>query len=153
VSTLAVRCTLLLTVCLSMLLATHTAGAGKVYRWTDENGQIQFSDRAPHNARAQEVKIPSFTGPAEISSEAGVSDGRDVKLYTTASCGYCKRAKAYLNGRHIAFTDLNVETNITAKADFARLNGRGVPVIFVGNQRMDGYSEAGLALLLKNAGY
>ena len=152
-NTLAARRVWLLTVCLTLLLAMHAAAAGKVYRWTDENGQIQFSDSAPPNVHAQEVKIPSFTGPAEISNEAGVSVGRDVKLYTTASCGYCKRAKAYLSGRHITYTELNVETSSTAKADFARLNGRGVPVIFVGNQRMDGYNEAGLALLLKNAGY
>jgi glutaredoxin len=144
---------LLLTACLAVLLATHAAVAGKVYRWTEENGQIQFSDRAPHNTPAQEVKIPSFAGPAEISGVADAVVGRGVKLYTTSSCGYCKRAKTYLNSRNIAFTELNVETSRSAKADFARRNGRGVPVIFVGNQRMDGYSEDGLANLLKRAGY
>ena len=152
-NTLLARRILLLIICLAAPLAAHIAWAGKVYRWTDENGQIQFSDRAAYNVPVQEVRIPSFVGPVEVSSAASAGVGRGVKLYTTNSCGYCKRAKAYLSGRHIAFTELNVETSSSAKADFARLKGRGVPVIFVGNQRMDGYSEDGLARLLKNAGY
>lgn len=142
----------LLLIGLVAMLAAHSVWAGKVYRWTDEHGQIQFSDRAPHNASAQEVKIPTFTGAAEIST-AAATGGRGVKLYTTKSCGYCKRAKAYLDSRRIAYTDLDVETNRSAQADFTRLNGRGVPLIFVGDQRMDGYSEDGLARLLKKAGY
>ena len=137
---------------LGLMLLVGTALADKVYKWVDANGHTQFSDRAPDAAQAKEITIPTFTGPTELASAPGAS-GRGIKLYTTARCGYCKRARAYLASRGLAYTEYDVETSSVGRADYARLKGRGVPIIFVGDQRMDGYSEAGLAQLLQNAGY
>ena len=135
-----------------MTLAGATL-ADKIYKWVDANGQTQFSDHAPDVKQAKEITVPTFTGPRELASTPGSADGRGIKLYTTARCGYCKRARAYLASRGLAYTEFDVETSSVGRADYARLKGRGVPIIFVGDQRMDGYSEAGLAQLLQNAGY
>ena len=138
---------------LGLLLLAGTALADKVYKWVDANGHTQFSDHAPDAAQAKEITIPTFTGPTELASTPGNAGGRGIKLYTTTRCGYCKRARAYLASRALPYIDFDVETSKVGRADYARLKGRGVPIIFVGNQRMDGYSEAGLAQLLQNAGY
>ncbi len=130
-----------------------TALAGKVYKWVDADGHTQFSDHAPDAAQAKEITIPTFTEPTELASIPGNAGGRGIKLYTTARCGYCKRARAYLASRGLAYTEFDVETSSVGRADYARLKGRGVPIIFVGDQRMDGYTEAGFAQLLQNAGY
>lgn len=138
---------------LCLMALAGAALAGKVYKWVDADGHTQFSDHAPDAVQAKEVTIPTFTGPTELASTPGKAGGREIKLYTTARCGYCKRARAYLANRGLAYTEYDVETSSVGRADYIRLKGRGVPIIFVGEQRMDGYTEAGLAQLLQNAGY
>jgi glutaredoxin len=130
------------------------ATADKVYKWTDETGKVHYSNTPPGGgaqARELELRIPTYEGEAEISTANAV--GRGVTLYTTSTCGYCKKAIAYLRKRSIPFTEYDVEKSATGKLDYRRLNGRGVPIILVGNQRMDGFNETRLADMLKRAGY
>jgi glutaredoxin len=91
------------------------------------------------------------TAPSE--PKAAVAQGDKVKLYTTAWCGYCKKARAYLNARNIPFEDIDVETTDRGRREFREINGNGVPVIFVGDRRMNGYDQGGLQNMLKAAGW
>ncbi|MEW8461687.1 MAG: DUF4124 domain-containing protein, partial [Candidatus Thiodiazotropha endolucinida] len=55
--------------CVSLVLAvanTFPAG-GEVYRWTDDNGKLHFSDRRPENAKATSVEMPSTQKKKGIS--------------------------------------------------------------------------------------
>lgn len=78
---------------------------------------------------------------------------RSVKLYSTSRCGYCKMIKSHLQGRNIKFTEYDVETDPTGKSHFKRLRAAGVPIVLVGNQRMDGYMPSKLDTMLRNVGY
>jgi len=141
-------------VVLLLLVPVSWAADDKVYKWTDETGQVHYGSKPPGDgsrARELELRIPTFSGDAEVSTTAGV--GRGVTLYTTATCGYCKKAKAYLRKRSVPFIEYDVEKSVTGKLDYQRLKGRGVPIILVGNQRMNGYSERRLETMLKKAGY
>ncbi len=130
-----------------------------MYKWTDENGKVHYSDSPPPGKKAKklDLKINSISGPPVVSS-FGSSAARattgtvQVKLYTTTWCGYCKKAKAYLQARGTSFREIDVESSEQGRSEFQALGGRGVPVILVGNQRMDGYSEGTLAGMLKQAG-
>jgi glutaredoxin len=42
---------------------------------------------------------------------------------------------------NIRFTEYDVEKNSRGKRDFERLRGVSVPVILIGDSRMDGFSE------------
>ena len=107
-----------------------------------------------------DLKVNTITGPATLTTigkpnqqtPAATAGASKVKLYTTTWCGYCKRAKAYLQARGTPFQEIDVETSAQGQREFQALGGRGVPVILVGNQRMDGYSEGTLAGMLKQAG-
>jgi len=141
---------------LLLLLAGLAPGvsAGKVYKWTDADGKVHYSNTPPASgtqAREVQLHIPSFGGDAEVSTVGGA--GRGVTIYTTATCGYCKKAIAYLRKRSVPFTEYDVEKSAPGKLDYKRLNGRGVPIILVGNQRMDGFNETRLEAMLKKAGY
>ena len=59
-----------------------------------------------------------------------------LKLYTTPTCGYCHRAKAYFKQNGIRFTELDVTKSPKARKQFKALNGRGVPLIVIGDQRI-----------------
>jgi len=132
------------------LLAPAALAAG-VYKWTDADGRAHFGDRPPEDIAVQEVKIRTFNGPAEVSSDGGAVVDRSVTLFSAAWCGVCRRAKGHLKARGVSFTEHDVDSGI-GKSEFKRLNGKGVPIILVGQQRMNGFSAAGLDKLLRDAG-
>lgn len=147
-------------VALCALLACLPAEAQQVYRWTDGNGRIQYGDKPPPGVKAAAVqsRISSYSGTPTVSGSAsagakGMETRPAIKMYVTEWCGYCKQARAYFSRQGIRYTELDVEKSAAARAEYQQLQGRGVPVIMVGTQRMNGYSEASLARMLKSAGY
>ncbi len=134
------------------LLVSAEAPANQVYRWVDDTGKIHFSDRPPGGDNASDVKVRSYRGSPEISAVPAESVVAQVTMFTTTWCGYCKRARAYLNKMGIPFVEYDVEHDEFGKREYKKLNGRGVPVILVGNQRMNGFSAPSLEKLLRNAG-
>lgn len=75
-----------------------------------------------------------------------------IRLYTAPNCGHCRQLKAHLQRLNIPFLELDVVRNRRAQNDFARLGARGVPVLLVGESRLDGYDPKRLDKLLRNAG-
>jgi glutaredoxin len=145
-----------------LLLVCALPAAAGVYKWTDADGRVHYSDSPPPDRKAAQVniKVNSITGPATISalpasaSKPSSSAAMErVRLYTTAWCGYCKKAKAQLAARRVPFDEIDIETSQYGKREFDSLGGRGVPVILVGRQRMDGFDAAGLDAMLAAAGY
>jgi len=139
---------------LSLLVFTAQAG---VYKWTDDQGRVHYSDAPPATGQAEQLKIRinSYTGPAVISKAKGspAASRKEVVIYSTAWCGYCKKAKAFMDSRGVRYREVDVETDATGREEFVKLGGRGVPVILVGESRMDGFNEGGLEGMLKAAGY
>jgi glutaredoxin len=141
-------------VALAALGVLADASAESVYKWKDAQGRIHYSNEPPPketNAAKVRLVIPSFGGPAVVSG--GGAGGSGVVVYGTQSCGYCKAARNYLAKRGIPFTDYDVETSEAGRAGYAELGGRGVPVILVGSQRMDGFNADRLGQMLSDAGY
>jgi glutaredoxin len=64
-----------------------------------------------------------------------------VIMYGVNTCPYCKRMKAYLDERKIAYQFVDVSDFGSGKSAYEALSGRGYPLIFVGYRRIDGYNE------------
>lgn len=65
-----------------------------------------------------------------------------VVMLSTSSCGYCKRLRGDLHEWGIAHEDLDVETNRKAQRAYREVNGRGVPILVIGDAVVHGYSPA-----------
>jgi len=65
-----------------------------------------------------------------------------VIMYSTSSCGYCTMAREWFRRNDVKFTEYNVDKSRQARDQFHALNGRGVPLIFVGSQRINGFSSS-----------
>ena len=76
-----------------------------------------------------------------------------VVVVTANNCAYCDRAKAFLLSRKVPFRERNLETSRSANAEFQRLGARGVPLILVGNRRIEGYRPDLLGKALRKAGF
>lgn len=62
-----------------------------------------------------------------------------VVLYTMEKCPHCQTAKRYLEQQGIAFRRCNIKT-AKGQKEFAATRLRGVPVLKVGDQLLNGFS-------------
>jgi glutaredoxin len=65
-----------------------------------------------------------------------------VLLYGTAWCQFCAQTRAHFKAKGIAFVDLDIEKSPAARAEHEKLGGGGVPVVLVGERRIQGYNPA-----------
>ena len=131
--------------CLTVLLSP--ASQGELYKWVDENGKVHYGDSPPKNAELRKItgEVSSFSS---VSVEPFVFDpklitqrriSKNVVMYSTRWCGYCKKAKRHFRKNNISFSEYDIERNEQAAREYRALRGRGVPVILIGNQRMNGF--------------
>ena len=126
---------------LVLLLSTNACAA--IYQWVDAQGKRHFSDRKPDAVAVETVKLKVNTYTS-VSLGKGASDvGRQVLMYSTSWCGYCKKARNYFASKQITYTDYDIEKDATARQAYNKLGAKGVPVILVGSRRMNGFSVKG----------
>lgn len=117
-------------------------GYADIYRWVDASGKVHFSDEKSESTQAEKVQlnVNSIEGLDITSSDyLTTRTRRQVVMYSAAWCGYCRKARRYFRSEGIPFTEYDVETSIKGRRDYARLKGTGVPIILVGDQRMQGF--------------
>ncbi len=74
---------------------------------------------------------------------------KEVKIYTTPSCVYCRMTKEFFAANSIAYRELNVATNAQAREEMIKKSGQfGVPVTDVDGQLTVGFDQARLTELL-----
>jgi len=124
---------------------------GEIFKWVDEEGNVHFSDSKPENKQAKKVtvKVNSYKSvqviqPTSQNSKASTnkptSNGKNVIMYSAQWCGVCRKAKRYFSAKGIHYTELDIDKNSTAKKQYKMLNASGIPVIFVNDIRLNGFS-------------
>ncbi len=82
----------------------------------------------------------------------------DITIYTTELCGFCRRAKALLDKKGVAFTEIDVTFDAAERTRMMQRAGgkRTVPQIFIGAKHVGGCDDlyalnemGGLDLLLE----
>jgi glutaredoxin len=73
---------------------------------------------------------------------------KQVVVYTTSHCPYCKQAKQYLVQKGVKFREVDVETSLEGQEAYRRLGANGVPIIMVGDKKVDGFNASELDRLL-----
>lgn len=72
-----------------------------------------------------------------------------ITLYSTRNCPNCKRARQYLQQKGMKFQELDVQKNLRAQKMLARLGTRSIPVIMIGDIRIEGFDRQGIDAALK----
>lgn len=87
----------------------------------------------------------AFAAPAvhEPVLLAQADNSRQVVMYATSWCPYCQQARNYFREQGISYVEYDIEKNADARREYKAFGGRGIPVIFVGKRRMNGFSVAG----------
>lgn len=89
-----------------------------------------------------------YTGVVNAASEPArvilpEYKSHQVVMYATSWCPYCQQARNYFREQGIPYIERDIEKDAEAKRAYQEFGGRGIPVIFVGKRRIDGFSEAG----------
>ncbi len=122
---------------MAVICLSTSAHAEQFYKWVDENGVTQYSQKPPSSGKAGVLNIEL---PPAASSSASSRSQKAVVIYTAEWCGVCHAAKKYFAEHQVAYTEYDVEKSAKGMADYQRLQGRGVPIVLVGEARMDGFS-------------
>jgi glutaredoxin-like YruB-family protein len=70
---------------------------------------------------------------------------REVKVYTTPTCPYCKMAKKFLDDNGIKYQELNVVEDKAAREEMKnKCHSLAVPTICIDNEVLVGFDEAQL---------
>lgn len=78
---------------------------------------------------------------------------QSVTIYSTPTCHYCHAAKAFFDENSVAYTDVNVATDLEKRKEMVDMTGQmGVPVIRIGDDVIVGFDEGKLKELLKLEG-
>jgi arsenate reductase-like glutaredoxin family protein len=137
------------TVFLLALLMAFPAIA-EVYRWTDAQGGVHYSDSPPPPSAK---KLKRIAAP-ESSSSTEKGNQPPVVLYN-GNCGAtCDQAADFLRQRKIPFTLKNANNDPKVAQELkTRTGALEIPVLFIGESMQRGYSPSIWDKMLDVAGY
>jgi len=144
------------------LFAFALIAQAQLYRWTDDNGKVHYSDTPPPANAKQVQKKASARPAAGQAAPAGQPSYAlqqavqrfPVTLYTSKDCGDpCKKGVAHLQKRGVPYTE-----KVVAKQEeideLTKLAGAPrVPVMVVGVVVQKDYDAQGWNEALDTAGY
>jgi glutaredoxin len=141
----------------ALLLAVSFAAHAQMYRWTDKQGRVHYTDTPPPKdaLKAQEKNLRSNTSSGgEMSYETQEAMKKyPVKLFTAEKCDPCTEGRSLLSKRGIPFREIVVKDD-ASRAELKKVNDKGeVPVLIVGTDVRKGYEAGNWNSALDGAGY
>lgn len=145
---------------LAVVLIGAAASAGaQLYRWTDQQGRVHFTDTPPPpGARnVQKKGMPKgSSAPAGAAEPFAVQQARKdfpVTLYSTPGCEGCNEARKLLNTRGVPFKEVSVTTEQQIAELTSAVGSNSVPAMLVGATVVKGFEEGAYQRALDVAGY
>lgn len=149
--------TALLALVAACAFSTAPADAETLYKTIGPDGRIEYTDRPPADGKAAKTlnfaDLPATPLPESVLryreqlqksmhkrlANAGKS-AAEPQLFTAVWCGYCRKAKAYLAERGLAYREHDIDTADGQLAFAQAGSASGIPLLLVGEQRVQGFS-------------
>lgn len=137
--------------------ASTSLGAAQLYQWKDAQGRMVYSDQ-PAPPSIKHVEQKSFKGNLiETGESYATRTAREkypITLYANACGAPCDQARQLLTERGVPFSGKDPQASPEAQAELKKLTGQTrVPVLFVGNEKIDGFESSQWHAALDRAGY
>jgi glutaredoxin len=143
-----------------LLFAVDAPAQTNVYKWTDSEGKVHFSDTPPPPQVSKNVTEKRMGGGAADVSQLpfatqAAMKSSPVTLYTAPQCGDpCKDGRTLLSNRGIPYVERDAQANpADAEAVKKAIGSLQVPVLMVGNDALRGYEAGSWNSALDTAGY
>jgi glutaredoxin len=111
--------------------------------WGREENDLAAASPAPEETTGTGTVAPARPELTAPPAPAALSLGDvHVIVYTTSWCSVCKRAKAWMTDRGIAYDERDIETSSENSREMRALNPRGsIPTFDVDGAVLVGFSE------------
>ncbi len=131
-----------------------------VYKWTDADGKVHFSDSPPppqasKNVTQQRVGGGTVAAPQLPYAIQQAMKSSPVTLFTAPQCGDpCSQGRTLLADRGIPYTERDAQASRADADQVKKLVGAlQVPVLLVGTDPLKGYDPNSWNTALDTAGY
>jgi glutaredoxin len=104
------------------------------------NGQIPTAK--PSQAELKRKIVSVSTPTIEPVKQPIAENSKNVLMYSTSWCGYCKKALEHFIKNKISFLEYDIEKDDRANRMHDILGGGGVPLIIYNGKMMRGFSES-----------
>ena len=91
--------------------------------------------------------VLAFASPLLVAAASTAEQARpavQIVMYTTQTCGYCVKARAWFQERKLQWDERDIEASADAMAQWKSYGGMGTPLILINGKRFDGFSPAAL---------
>lgn len=134
------------------------AAAGTLYRWTDDQGNVHYTDQPPPTGAKNASQKSYRSGTPEAATSQASQQARlrgPVTLFLTPDCGvHCERAKAHLARRGIPYASKDPTASVEAGLALKPDGGKAVvPTLMIGSEKLEGYLQSAWDAALDKAGY
>jgi glutaredoxin len=151
-----------LAVCMFAAFAFNVSALAEIYSWTDRNGVKHFSsDPPPKGELVSDLRVMKTVEepeePEAGDAEKTVADttareapknAPKVDIYVDSQSDICQTALAFFDRNKIAYTKHEIDNDPEARQRYKSLEGQGIPIIFIGDERMDGWDEESVKIHL-----
>ncbi|NND82152.1 MAG: DUF4124 domain-containing protein [Gammaproteobacteria bacterium] len=132
-------------------LASGSALAAKLYKWTDADGNVSYQDQPPPDNVESEVIANQVSGGASTPANSGSRS--PVVIYTVANCSSCAALLAKMRELKVpaeerSLQDREVQARILALTDSLK-----APTMFIGEEMVQTLTDSNIIKLLGAAGY
>jgi glutaredoxin len=138
------------------LLAGAVPASADIYRWTDANGRVHFSDQSPgEGVKAQQMPMRPQPDRPEAAKMREAIRKSPVTLYLS-NCGEpCVLASELLKGRGIPYASKEVDKDADAARELRQITGGQlqVPTLKIGENTQKGFEKTSWNNMLDLAGY
>ena len=76
------------------------------------------------------------------------ASNNEVVLYATSWCGYCAKAREFLESNGIAYREFDIEKSREGRKQYNELGGGGVPILVINDNVIRGYNADKIISLL-----
>ena len=90
--------------------------------------------------------------PGQQVRPLNIKDAPDVLMLGAAWCPACKAATRFFVKNNINYCEYDMEKNAIGAKLFQEVNGRGVPILFIGEYRIQGFNAATVTRALQDTG-
>ncbi len=67
---------------------------------------------------------------------------KDIKVYSTPTCPYCKMVKEFLSSKSVEYQDIDVSVSQESLDEMISVSGQmGVPVVVIGDEVIRGFNK------------
>ncbi|MBS1209870.1 MAG: hypothetical protein H6R19_2268 [Proteobacteria bacterium] len=147
----------LIVLSLMALLASLNVSA-EVYRWTDKDGKVHYSDAPPPEVDAQPRRLhDNNIGVDKLPYETRkAAEKFPITLYLDENCkDPCSSARQWLQQRKLPFGEKVLKTKDDGEA-FKQLTGKPqvfVPTLSIGSKFIEGFEPGEWSNAMTAAGY